>query len=98
MKHAYSFKMCATFWATMGIICCASISAMADEPAWWTQQKRDCGLPSDLAYDNWDGKCNRPAEDSASTPAYDEEAARRSQAKAAAAKHLREKKKKNRPR
>lgn len=95
MKHTRSIKMCATFLATVGIICFASIPAMADEPTWWTQQKKDCGLPSDLAYDNWDGKCDSSPDGSASTPGYDDEAARRAQAKAAAsaAKHLRQKKK-----
>lgn len=28
-------------------------SAIAAEPAWWTQQKIDCGLPSSLAYNTW---------------------------------------------
>jgi hypothetical protein len=32
-------------------------SASAAEPAWWTAQKRSCGLPSNLAYNSWDGKC-----------------------------------------
>lgn len=30
----------------------------AAEPAWWTQQKRQCGLSPSLAYNSWDGKCN----------------------------------------
>lgn len=37
-------------------------SVFGQEPAWWTKQKRDCGLPSNLAYNSWDGKC--PAQDS----------------------------------
>lgn len=31
--------------------------AWADEPAWWTQQKRACGLPPGLAYNSWNGVC-----------------------------------------
>jgi hypothetical protein len=27
--------------------------ARAAEPAWWTQQKRQCGLPPSLAYNSW---------------------------------------------
>lgn len=27
--------------------------ALAQEPAWWTQQKKDCGLSSSLAYNDW---------------------------------------------
>ncbi len=96
MKHTYSIKMRTTFWATVGIICFASIPAMADEPTWWTQQKRDCGLPSDLAHDNWDGKCNSSTDGSTSTPGYDYKAARRTQS-AATAKHKREREKKKLP-
>jgi len=92
MKHTYSIKMRKMFWATVGIICFASIPAMADEPTWWTQQKIDCGLPSDLAYDNWDRKCNSSTGGSTSTPGYDYKAARRTQS--ATAKHIRAKKKK----
>jgi tetratricopeptide (TPR) repeat protein len=29
------------------------ISSYAGEPAWWTQQKRDCGLSPSLAYNDW---------------------------------------------
>jgi hypothetical protein len=32
-------------------------SASAGEPQWWTDQKARCGLPSDLAYNSWDGSC-----------------------------------------
>ena len=35
--------------SALGII---SNSARA-EPAWWTQQKKDCGLPASLAYNTW---------------------------------------------
>lgn len=89
MNRTYSIKIRTTFLATVGIICFASIPALADEPAWWTQQKTDCGLPSDLAYDNWDGKCNS----STANPSYDYEAARR-RTQAATAKHKREREKK----
>lgn len=88
MKHTYSIKMHTTFWATVGIICFTSIPAMADEPTWWTQQKKDCGLSPDLAYDSWDGKCNS----STSTPGYNYKAARRAQS--ATARHKREREKK----
>lgn len=73
--------------AAVGIICFASASAMAGEPAWWTQQKSDCGLPSNLAYNNWDGKCNSTT-GVTSTPGYDYEAARR--AREAEAERLRQ--------
>lgn len=39
-----------------------AISATAAEPAWWTQQKIDCGLPASLAYNDWVAQgspCNR---------------------------------------
>ncbi len=36
----------------------ASQMAIAGEPAWWTAQKQSCGLPSGLAYNDWNGKCN----------------------------------------
>jgi hypothetical protein len=29
------------------------ISLASSEPAWWTQQKRDCGLSPSLAYNDW---------------------------------------------
>jgi tetratricopeptide (TPR) repeat protein len=38
------------------------ISSYAAEPAWWTQQKADCGLPPSLAYNDWVAQgmpCNR---------------------------------------
>ena len=28
-------------------------AANAAEPGWWTRQKQDCGLPSNLAYETW---------------------------------------------
>ena len=70
----------------LGIACLASAPTMAGEPAWWTQQKRNCGLPSNLAYNNWDGRCG-------STPSggyRDYEAERRAQEAAAEAERQRQ--------
>ncbi len=61
------------------VACLASAPVMAGEPAWWTQQKRDCGLPSNLAYNNWDGRCNSTT-GGTSTPNYDNGAAERARA------------------
>jgi hypothetical protein len=77
MKYTYHIKMHAVLWGMLGIACVASTPAMAGEPAWWTQQKRDCGLPSSLAYNNWDGQCNSSPGGSTSTPSYDYGAAQR---------------------
>jgi len=41
--------------------------AIAAEPAWWTKQKQECGLPANLAYNSWDGRCGR----SGQTPQLD---------------------------
>lgn len=79
MKHAYLIRIRAALWVIFGITCLAATPAMADEPAWWTQQKRDCGLPSSLAYNNWDGQCNSSPSGSAAVPSHDYEAARRAQ-------------------
>jgi hypothetical protein len=65
------------FLTMLGIACFASAPAMAAEPAWWTQQKRDCGLPSNLAYNSWDGICRASS--------YDDGAAQRAREAAAAA-------------
>ncbi|MBI1912634.1 MAG: hypothetical protein HYS21_11615 [Deltaproteobacteria bacterium] len=89
MKHTYNIKMRMALWAAVGIICFASAPATAGEPAWWTQQKRDCGLPSNLAYNDWDGKCNSTT-GITSAPGYDYEAARRAQEAAAAAERQRQ--------
>ncbi|MBI2399640.1 MAG: hypothetical protein HYV23_01015 [Deltaproteobacteria bacterium] len=51
------------------------------------RRARDCGLPSNLAYNNWDGKCNS-ATGGNSTPGYDYEAERR--AREAEAERLRQ--------
>ncbi|CAG1065058.1 hypothetical protein BAC1_00635 [uncultured bacterium] len=77
MKYIYNIKRRMVFLAMLGTACLASAPSIASEPAWWTQQKRDCGLPSSLAYNNWDGKCNSSNGDSISTPSYDYEAVRR---------------------
>ncbi len=82
MKHTYHIKARAVFWALLGIVCVAPVPADAAEPAWWTQQKRNCGLPSNLAYNNWDGRCNSSSGGSTG-PSYDAGAARRAQQEAA---------------
>ena len=72
--------------SALGII---SNSARA-EPAWWTQQKKDCRLPASLAYNTWVAQgspCN--ASTPSSTPAAatrDYEAEHRQQEADAAAK------------
>ena len=58
MKHTYAVKVRVMFLALLGIACFAAAPVMAAEPEWWTQQKRTCGLPSNLAYNDWDGNCN----------------------------------------
>lgn len=64
--------------------------ANAGEPAWWTQQKRDCGLPPGLAYNDWDGRCGSPSSTGNSAPTYDNAAdtaaAQREQERANAAR------------
>jgi hypothetical protein len=80
MKHKNHIERRAIRWAMLSIVCLASTPANA-EPAWWTQQKRDCGLPSSLAYNNWDGRCNSAG--SSSAPSSNAEAARRAQEAAA---------------
>ncbi|MBK8303481.1 MAG: hypothetical protein IPK98_08840 [Chloracidobacterium sp.] len=35
--------------------CVLAPQCPGQEPAWWTKQKKDCGLPSNLAYNSWDG-------------------------------------------
>ncbi|OGB23827.1 MAG: hypothetical protein A3I66_20755 [Burkholderiales bacterium RIFCSPLOWO2_02_FULL_57_36] len=79
MAHTHKIGMRLVFLAMLGIAFLASVPAAAAEPAWWTQQKRACGLPANLAYNSWDGKCNRSPGGSTSTPSYDHEAARRAQ-------------------
>lgn len=51
---------------------------LAGEPSWWTEQKRACGLRSNLAYNTWvqnGSPC--PGQSRPSTPAHDYEAERR---------------------
>jgi hypothetical protein len=84
MKFTYHIKICAALWAILGAVCLAAAPASAAEPSWWTEQKRTCGLPSNLAYNNWDGKCNSSG-GSTSAPSYDDGAAQRAQSAAAAA-------------
>lgn len=73
----------AALWAMLAMVSFSSGSAWAGEPAWWTKQKRDCGLPSGLAYNNWNGEC-RSGTNNRSAPAIDYEAERRQQEAAAA--------------
>jgi|SRR5688572_1166305 len=38
----------------IAVLLCAGISpAQSAEPGWWTQRKRECGLPPNLAYNTW---------------------------------------------
>jgi hypothetical protein len=39
----------------LALLTCTRIASA--EPEWWTQQKRACGLASNLAYNDWDGHC-----------------------------------------
>ena len=50
LRFAAATLCCALMWAS---------SASAGEPQWWTDQKARCRLPSDLAYNSWDGSCGR---------------------------------------
>jgi hypothetical protein len=79
MKLTNNLKMCMIFLAMLGIACLASAPAKAAEPEWWTKQKRDCGLPSSLAYSNWNGQCKSFTGGSPSAPSYDYGAAQRAQ-------------------
>ena len=72
--------------SALGII---SNSARA-EPAWWTQQKKDCRLPASLAYNTWVAQgspCNASTPSSTpAAPTRDYEAEHRQQEADAAAK------------
>ncbi len=83
MKQTYHITILTVLWTIMGTVCFVAAPAIAAEPAWWTQQKRNCGLPSNLAYNNWDGRCNTGG--SAPTPSYDNGAAQRAREAEAAA-------------
>lgn len=89
MAHTCKARMRLVPWAVLGMAFLASTPVLAAEPAWWTQQKRACGLPANLAYNNWDGNCNSSRGGSTATPSYDHEAARRAQ-QAAEAERLRQ--------
>ena len=73
----------------MCVVCLAAAPSSAAEPSWWTEQKRSCGLPSGLAYNSWDGRCNKSGGRPASTPSYDYGAAERAQQAAAEAERQR---------
>lgn len=88
MQKAVSIKSRAAPWTVLGIVCLVSMPAVAAEPAWWTQQKRDCNLPTNLAYSSWDGKCS--ASPGSSAPLPDGGAARRAQEAAAEADRQRQ--------
>lgn len=43
----------------LAALCALPVAAHAAEPAWWTAQKKACGLNSSLAYNSWDGVCRK---------------------------------------
>ncbi len=49
------------------VLCFASDQCFGQEPAWWTKQKKDCGLPSNLAYNSWDGSCPAQSQNTGGT-------------------------------
>lgn len=83
MNYTNTFRLHAALWIALGMLCFSSDAAWAGEPAWWTKQKRDCGLPSDLAYNNWNGEC-RSGTNNSPAPAIDYEAEHRQREAAAA--------------
>lgn len=90
MKPHCRFTMRTMLWAMLAVACLTSTPAMAGEPGWWTRQKRECNLPANLAYNNWDGQCNSSSGGSAATPSYDYGAAQRAQQAAEAAERQRQ--------
>lgn len=48
-KDWLAFVSCALLLGVLAFPC----ASIAGEPAWWTQQKRKCGLSSSLAYNTW---------------------------------------------
>lgn len=49
-------------YAAFSLLLSFPLVAFAAEPAWWTQQKRECGLSPSLAYNTWVAQgmpCNR---------------------------------------
>lgn len=56
------------------VLLALSLTSIAAEPAWWTQQKQTCGLSSGLAYNTWVSQgspCNSGGAKSSSTPIGD---------------------------
>lgn len=50
-------------------------NAKAQEPGWWTKQKKDCGLDSKLAYNTWVAQgmpCNTRTQPNNTGPSYEE--------------------------
>ncbi|MGB2751832.1 MAG: hypothetical protein WBC19_07215 [Pyrinomonadaceae bacterium] len=47
--------------------CVLAPQCPGQEPAWWTKQKKDCGLPSNLAYNSWDGSCPAQSQNTGGT-------------------------------
>jgi hypothetical protein len=52
----------------LALVFVSASSAAAAEPAWWTQQKRACGLPAGMAYNDWNGVCNSGGASAPSVP------------------------------
>ena len=77
MKLAFLLRMCVVLWV-FGIAAFVCATTAMAEPDWWTRQKRECNLPSSLAYNSWDGRCN-------SSSSYDDGAAQRAREAAEAA-------------
>ncbi|HEV7698883.1 MAG TPA: hypothetical protein VGO43_01505 [Pyrinomonadaceae bacterium] len=51
------------------LVCLAVPVCFGQEPQWWTQQKRECGLPASLAYNTWTSQGQPcPARERASNP------------------------------
>lgn len=44
-----------TTLAVFALALAGSLPAFAAEPSWWTDLKSQCGLPSSLVYNDWDG-------------------------------------------
>ena len=70
MRSTNIIKMNKALWAIIAVSCLASAPAVAAEPSWWTQQKRNCGLPASLSYNSWDGTCNSSSSGGGSSGAY----------------------------
>ena len=62
----------------------SAFTAIAQEPAWWTQKKRDCNLSSSLAYNTWVAQgspCNNSGGNTSDTRISRQEAAENRSAK-----------------